>query len=136
MRALGNDLGALSADAAVSLAARAGLRVCSRAVKLRGSYKIANRSLAYERMLHPSLRSARRVERILQSLREEIVGGPGPVGVRIRRILSDPREIWRLEIQLPELGYQRTTLLDRDTLEELLASEDVRERVVGPGLPG
>jgi hypothetical protein len=136
MRAFGNDLDALSARARVSLAAQAGLRVCSRAVKLRGTYKLTNRSLAYERLLHPSLRSTRRVERILQSLRTEIVGGSGPVGVRIRRILSDPREIWRLEIQLPELGYQRTTLLDRDTLEELLASDDVRERVAGAGLPG
>jgi hypothetical protein len=49
--------------------------------------------------------------------------------VRVRRILSEPRELFRLEIEIPEQGYQRTTLLDRDALEELLEFEEVRERV-------
>ncbi len=39
------------------------------------------------------------------------------------------REIFRLELQLPELGYHRTTLLDRDALEELLEAEEIREVV-------
>jgi hypothetical protein len=30
--------------------------------------------------------------------------------------------VFRLEIELPELGYQRTTLLDREALDELLAA--------------
>jgi hypothetical protein len=30
-------------------------------------------------------------------------------------------------LELPELGYQRTTLLDREALEELLEIDEVRE---------
>jgi hypothetical protein len=41
-------------------------------------------------------------------------------------VLENPREIFRLELELPQLAYQRTTLLDRDALEELLESDDVR----------
>ena len=48
---------------------------------------------------------------------------------RARRIFERPREVFRLEIENPELGYQRTTLLDRAALEELLAFGEVRERV-------
>jgi hypothetical protein len=44
-------------------------------------------------------------------------------------IFSSPREVFRLEIEVPELGYQRTTLLDRDALDELLATDDVRALV-------
>ena len=35
-----------------------------------------------------------------------------------------------VQIERPEQNYQRTTLLDRDALEELLATDDVRERVL------
>jgi hypothetical protein len=93
-----------------------------------GSYKIASRNRALDAFLDPQVRGARRVRRILQSLRDEIVEGAAD-GLRIRRVFSSPREIFRLELELPELGYQRTTLLDRDALEELLAAEDVRARV-------
>ncbi len=95
-------------------------------MRARGSYKIASRQRTFEETLHPALRGERRIQRILDSLRNEIAAGGGVEGVRIRRILSEPREIWRLEIELPELGYQRTTLLDRDTLEELLAHEELQ----------
>jgi hypothetical protein len=71
-------------------------------------------------------RSEHRVRRILDSLRSEIVGAGGTPSLRIRRIFQTPREIYRLELALPELGYQRTTLLDRDALEELLEADDVR----------
>ncbi len=73
-------------------------------------------------------RSEHRVQRMLASLRDEILEGGG-AGLRIRRVFQTPREVYRLEIELPELGYQRTTLLDRDTLEELLEADDVREVV-------
>jgi hypothetical protein len=94
-----------------------------------GRFKIAARSRALEPLLDPRLRGARRARRILQSLRHEIVEGGASDGLRIRRVFSSPREIFRLELELPEFGYQRTTLLDRDALEELLAAEDVRARV-------
>ncbi len=50
--------------------------------------------------------------------------------LRIRQIFENPREIYRVEINRPEQGYLRTTLLDRDALEDLLATDDVRERVL------
>ncbi len=93
-------------------------------MRSRGSYKIANRQRAFEEVLHPALRGELRIQRILDSLRSEIADG-GAQSLRIRRILSGPREIFRLEIELPELGYQRTTLLDRDTLDELLAADEL-----------
>lgn len=68
-----------------------------------------------------------RVRRIVDSLREEIVGGEDEPLLRVRRIFSTPREIYRLEIERPALGYQRTTLLDRDALESLLEEDEVRD---------
>jgi hypothetical protein len=67
-----------------------------------------------------------RSHRILRSLRSEILEfGAGP-SLRIRRVFHTPREIFRLELELPELGYQRMTLLDRDALDELFEAEEVR----------
>ena len=106
------------------------------AVTSRGSYKIASRHRAFEQLLDPSLRGERRIQRILESLRSEIAAGGGADSVRLRRILSEPREIFRLEIELPELGYQRTTLLDRDTLDELLAHDELRELVPAASFSG
>lgn len=81
-------------------------------------------------------RNEHRVRRILASLRDEILEGGGGGNLRIRRIFKTPREVYRLELELPELGYQRTTLLDRDALEELLAADDVREVVETAALGG
>jgi hypothetical protein len=103
----------------------------SNEMTIRGSYKIASRSGAFDGYLDPALRCARRVERILDSLRAQITADDRDKTVRIRRILSEPREVFRLEIEIPEQGYQRTTLLDRDALEELLEAEEVRERLRG-----
>ena len=100
-------------------------------MKARGSYKIANRSRAFDGLIDPLGRSERRVQRILESLRTEILEGGGGPNLRIRQVFQTPREIFRLELELPELGYQRTTLLDRDALEELLAEEAIRAVVVG-----
>jgi hypothetical protein len=98
-------------------------------MKARGSYKIANRSRAFDGLIDPLGRSERRVQRILESLRTEILEGGGG-NLRIRQVFQTPREIFRLELELPQLGYQRTTLLDRDALEELLAEDAIRA-VVG-----
>jgi hypothetical protein len=62
-------------------------------------------------------------------LRREILEGGGGKNLRIRRVFQTPREIYRLELERPELGYQRTTLLDRDALEELLEADGVGELV-------
>ena len=98
-------------------------------MKPRGTYKIANRGLALDALLDPIVRSEMRSQRILQSLRDEIVEAGGGQALRIRQVFSTPREIYRLELELPELGYQRTTLLDRDALEELLEADEVRRIV-------
>ena len=98
---------------------------------IRGSYKIASRSGAFDGYLDPAVRCARRVERILDSLRAQITAEDARKTVRVRRILSEPQEVFRLEIEIPEQGYQRTTLLDRESLEELLEFDEVRERVLG-----
>ena len=96
-------------------------------MKIRGTYKISNRGRsvgAYPDLLRSEIRS----QRILESLRSEIVGGGGS-SLRIRQVFESPREIFRLELELPEYCYQRTTLLDRDALEELLEADDVRQAV-------
>ena len=100
----------------------------------RGSFKISRRSGTarapdFDSFLDPILGGNRRVRRILESLRNEIVEGGGGRNLRIRQVFQTPREIYRLEFELPELGYQRTTLLDRDALEELLEADEVRALV-------
>ncbi len=92
-----------------------------------GRFKIPSRNRSFEAHLHPAMRAARRVERILDSLRAEIEAGE--VRVSVRRVFERPREIFRLEIDQPAYGYQRTTLLDRDALDELLAQDGVRDRI-------
>jgi hypothetical protein len=98
-------------------------------MKPRGLFKIGTRPRSLDAILDPVTRRERRVERIVESLRAEIIEGNG--GVRIRRIFENPHELFRLELELPELGYQRTTLLDREALDALLAADDVRARVRG-----
>ena len=73
--------------------------------------------------------AADRSDRIVDSLRAQILEGDEDQSLRIRQIFAAPREVYRIEIDRPEQNYQRTTLLDRDALEELLEMDDVRERV-------
>ncbi len=102
-------------------------------MKPQGSYKISSRSRelrpstdeGLDGMPHALARSELRTQRILASLRDEIVEGGGE-NLRIRQVFQTPREIYRLELELPEIGYQRTILLDREALEELMETEEVR----------
>jgi hypothetical protein len=71
-----------------------------------------------------------RSDRIVDSLRAQILEGDADQCLRIRQIFDDPKEIYRVEIERPDQNYQRTTLLDRDALEELLATDGVRDRVL------
>ena len=96
------------------------------AMKPPGAFKISSRQRAFDAYVDSAVQQTHRTQRILESLRNEILEGGDGANLRIRRIFQNPREIYRLELQLPELGYHRTTLLDRDALEELLAAEDVR----------
>jgi hypothetical protein len=88
--------------------------------RLAGSYRIANqrRELAF---LDPARARARRVERILASIRQDIDNG-GTASVR--QIMRSPRELYRIELELPEMAYQRITILDRDALQSLLAGDE------------
>ena len=97
-------------------------------MKVRGTYKISNRARSVGDYADPLGRTGLRSQRILESLRSEILGGAGS-SLRIRQVFESPREIFRLELELPEYCYQRTTLLDRDALEELLEADDVRQAV-------
>jgi hypothetical protein len=74
-----------------------------------------------------------RSQRIVDSLREEILASGE--NLRIRQIFREPRAIYRIELDLPDMSYQRTTLLDGDALEELLEMEDVRNRVADALFP-
>ena len=91
-----------------------------------GSFAAPAGPAGAEQLLDRFARSELRVHRILDSLRSEILEGGN---LRIRRVFTRPREIYRLELELPELGYQRTTFLGRDALEELLEADAVRQAV-------
>jgi hypothetical protein len=77
----------------------------------------------------PLLAGTHRSQRILDSLREEILEGGEKGDLRIRCVFREPKEVFRLELRLPELAYQRITLLERDALEELLETDGVRALV-------
>lgn len=92
-----------------------------------GNYKLTNRRRSSE---PAELDPFGREGRIVDSLRAQILaGGPGQ-SLRLRQVFTTPREVFRLEIEEPEFHYQRTTLLDRDSLEDLLESEEVRDRII------
>ena len=97
-----------------------------------GSFAAPAGPAGAEDLLDRFARGELRVHRILDSLRSEILEGGS---LRIRRVFTRPREIYRLELELPELGYQRTTFLSRDALEELLEADAVRQ-AVETGVPG
>ena len=67
--------------------------------------------------------SAHRVGRILASISTDIDEGGR---ASVRQILQGPRELYRVEVERPDLAYLRTTILDRDALDTLLeqTSED------------
>ena len=91
-----------------------------------GAFKISRRSRP-EPSLHDPLGSgASRAARIIDSLRDAILSGGDEQTVRVRRVFRDPCEVYRIELENPEMRVQRTTLLDRDALEDLLEIDEVR----------
>ena len=96
--------------------------------RLRRSFRIPHQRRSVELLLDPSAQRERRVRRILDSIRQDLDSG-GTASVR--QILREPRELFRLELELPEMAYQRVTILDRETLAALLEQTGeaaVRER--------
>lgn len=71
-----------------------------------------------------------RCDRIVDSLRTQILEGEADQSLRIRQVFDAPKAIYRIEIECPDRSYQRTTLLDRDALEDLLATDEIRDRVL------
>ncbi len=95
-----------------------------------GTFKLLGRSRRrIPDAMDPTALCDDRSDRIVDSLRTQILEPDVDQSLRIRQIFDNPREIYRVEIDRPEQGYLRTTLLDRDALEDLLATDDVRERV-------
>lgn len=99
-----------------------------------GTFKLLGRARRHRdegaSAMDPMALCAGRGDRIVDSLRAQILEGAEDQSLRIRQIFHDPREIFRVEIDRPGQNYQRTTLLDRDALEDLLATDDVRDRVL------
>ena len=74
----------------------------------------------------------RRTRRIVDSISDELRDGGERSSLRIRRVFETPREIFRVEVARPDLGYQRTTLLGREALEALLESDGVQTAIDAP----
>ena len=92
--------------------------------------RIGSRRRTYETRLDSHVRRERRVRGIIDSIQADLDQG----GIAsIRMILRGPRELYRLELERPDMAYQRTTILDRDTLTELLErtpEQSIRERLI------
>ncbi len=82
-----------------------------------------------EHALRRVSQTERRTQRIVDSLSDEIRDGGEHSTLRIRRVFVAPREIFRVEIERPDLGYQRTTLLGREALEALLECDGVQTAI-------
>ena len=76
------------------------------------------------------LAGGRRARRILSSIQRDVDEGGT---ARVRQIASGSMEIFRIEVERPDMAYVRTTLMGREALAALLEEtpEDVlRERFV------
>ncbi len=96
--------------------------------RIPGSFRHANQERAFELYADPVSHQERRVRRILASIQQDIDEGCTAL---VRQILCQPRELYRLELERPDLSYQRITILDRDSLTALLeqtSEEALRER--------
>jgi hypothetical protein len=102
-----------------------------RPMKPPGTFKLLGRARrTADDAMDPASLSVDRSDRIVDSLRAMILEGDEDQSLRIRQVFQKPKEIYRIEIDRPEQNYQRTTLLDRDALEELLATDDIRDRFI------
>jgi hypothetical protein len=86
-----------------------------------------------ERAIHRVAQVERRTQRVIDSICDEIRDGGEQSSLRIRRVFAEPREIFRVELDRPDLGYQRTTLLGREALEALLESDGVQTAIEAEG---
>jgi hypothetical protein len=102
-------------------------------MKPHGTYKLLGQQRGRnESGLDPLVAPALRAQRIVDSLRSEIASNDQVQALRIRQVFANPREIFRVELEVPGMKYQRTTLLDRESLEELLEADEVRALLRNP----
>jgi hypothetical protein len=95
--------------------------------RIPGSFRFANQIAAFD---GDQQRGQRRIRRILASIQRDVDEGGT---ARVRQILKSPQELYRIEVERPDMSYLRTTVLGRDALTALLEEtpEDViRERFV------
>ncbi len=71
--------------------------------------------------LDPERMRAHRVQAIIRSIQRDLDEGGRAC---VRQIMNGP-ELFRLELERPDWRYQRTTILDRDTLRSLLEATPV-----------
>ena len=69
----------------------------------------------------PERLRAKRVSAIIRSIQRDLDEGGR---ASVRQIMNGP-ELFRLELERPDWRYQRTTILDRDTLRSLLEATPV-----------
>jgi hypothetical protein len=72
----------------------------------------------------------RRVRRILASIQRDVDEGGT---ARVRQILGVPNELFRIEVERPDMSYLRTTVLGREALTALLEETPenlLRERFI------
>ena len=75
----------------------------------------------------------RRLRRILTSIQRDVDEGGT---ARVRQILGGPRELYRVEVERPDMAYLRTTVMEADALAMLIEQtpEDLlRERFIFRG---
>ena len=82
-----------------------------------------------ELAIHRIAHAERKTRRIIASISDELRNGDERSSLRIRRVFVAPREVFRVELERPDLSYQRTTLLGREALEELLESDGIETAV-------
>jgi hypothetical protein len=75
----------------------------------------------------------RRLRRILSSIQRDVDEGGT---ARVRQITGGPRELYRVEVERPDMSYLRTTVMEADALALLLEEtpeELLRERFIFRG---
>lgn len=90
-----------------------------------GSFRRMRHARPFELDLDEIEKRERRIRRIISSIRRDVDEGGRAY---VRQILRGPLELYRIELERPDMSYQRTTILDRQTLE-LLLEETAEEKV-------
>ena len=93
-----------------------------------GSFRRLRGVRAFDLDLDEIEKRERRIRRIITSIQRDVDEGGR---AHVRQILRGPVELYRIELERPEMSYQRTTIVDRATLELLL--EETPEETLRSG---